>query len=331
MNMQQIIERATNVARFRHLSLETERSYLHWIKRYAYYCKANPQGGHADKVRGFLTWLAVKKNVSKSTQSVALNAIAFLYHQVLDIKLGDIGQFRPATAPKRLPVVLSRPEVDRLLSHMRGITGLIASLLYGSGLRLNEALTLRVQDLDFDRDIITVRAAKGDKDRPVMLPAEIRAELQHQVELAAINHRRDLAAGYGSVYLPHALARKFPHADTDLRWQYVFQSTTIGACPRTGVMRRHHLHKSAVSKALKKATLAAGITKRVGAHTLRHSFATHLYESGVDIVSIQKLLGHSQLKTTMIYTHVSQRGVASIASPLAVIHGHAQTLIRRSA
>ena len=316
MKLNEAMERARHVARFRHLSYKTEKSYLGWIARYSRWCVQHSDGNHADKLRGFLSHLAIDRKVSKSTQQQALNALVFLYKQAMGIDIGDIGAFRPATAPKRLPVVLSQSEVAALLNNMKGTTKLIASLLYGSGLRLNEALTLRYQDIDIERQIITVRRGKGDKDRAVPLPSSLIEPLRLQLQQCAITHQRDLAAGFGEVYLPNAIERKYPSAAKAIGWQFVFQSTTIGACPRTGVMRRHHLHESAVSKAIKAATRAAGITKRVGAHTLRHSFATHLLERGTDIRTIQQLLGHANVTTTMIYTHVSTKGAAGVISPL---------------
>lgn len=316
MNLQEVLGRARNVARFRHMSVKTEKSYTGWIRRYGYWCQKNPQGDPTDKVRGYLSHLATDRNVSKSTQQQALNAIAFLYKQVLDVDLGDIGNFKPARAPKRLPTVLSQTEVADILGKMTGTTKLIASLLYGSGMRLNECLSLRVQDIDIGRQIITVRRGKGDKDRTVPLPSSLIGPLHLQLEKARITHQEDLAAGFGEVYLPNAIERKYPSAAKSLAWQYVFQSTKISACPRTGVLRRHHLHDSAVSKALRQAVRAASINKRVGAHTLRHSFATHLLESGTDIRKIQELLGHAHVTTTQIYTHVAKNGAAGIISPL---------------
>lgn len=319
MKLSEAIARARHVARFRHLSYKTEKSYVHWIERYGHWCSSHQEGGHADKLRGYLSHLAVDRHVSKSTQQQALNALVFFYKQVLNTEVGDIGQFRPATAPKRLPVVLSRHEVADLLRKMQGTTQLIASLLYGSGLRLNEALSLRIMDVDFDRHIITIKSGKGDKDRAVMLPASLEARLRLQRDIALTTHQHDLTNGFGEVYLPNAIERKFPNAAKEPGWQYLFQSTTIGACPRTGVMRRHHLHETTVSKAIKAATRAAKIAKRVGAHTLRHSFATHLLESGTDIRTIQQLLGHAHVSTTQIYTHVAINGAAGVRSPLEAL------------
>ena len=319
MKLSEVMERARHVARFRHLSIKTERSYLHWIVRYGRWCAQHRDGDHAEKLRLFLTHLAVERRVSKSTQQQALNALVFMYRQVMGIDLGDIGPFRPATAPKRLPVVLSQPEVSALLSQMTGTTWLIASLLYGSGLRLAEALSLRVQDVDIARGIITVRSGKGDKDRTVPLPSPLKDRLHLQLEQCRIIHQQDLANGFGEVYLPNAIERKYPSAAKAPGWQYLFQASKISACPRTGVLRRHHLNDSAVSKAIKKAVRATGITKRVGAHTLRHSFATHLLERGTDIRTIQQLLGHAHVTTTQIYTHVATTGAAGVASPLEAI------------
>jgi integron integrase len=316
MKLSEAMERARHVARFRHLSHKTEKSYLGWIYRYGRWCAQHQDGDHAAKMRGYLSHLAIDRKVAKATQQQALNALVFFYKQVLNTDVGDIGAFRPATAPKRLPVVLSQSEVAALLKNMKGTTKLIASLLYGSGLRLNEALSLRYQDIDIERHIITVRRGKGDKDRAVPLPANLIEPLKLQLQHCAVIHQRDLAAGYGEVYLPNAIERKCPSAAKALGWQFVFQSTTIGACPRTGVLRRHHLHETAVSKAIKAAVRAAGITKRVGAHTLRHSFATHLLESGTDIRTIQEVLGHAHVTTTQIYTHVARNGAAGVISPL---------------
>lgn len=319
MKLSDVLAKARDTMRFRHMSYRTEQSYLHWIGRYARWCSEHPAGDHAAKLRGYLTHLALDRNVSASTQAQALNALVFLYRHVLTIELGDIGQFRAATRPKRLPVVLSQDEVKRLLGHMRGTTWMIASLLYGSGMRLQEALSLRVQDVDLDRSIITIRSGKGDKDRAAILPSSLRDPLAQQIEHVRRLHRIDRAHGYGEVYLPHAIERKYPNASRETAWQFLFPSSGIGACPRTGVMRRHHLHDSALSKAIKAAVSAAGINKRVGAHTLRHSFATHLLERGTDIRTIQQLLGHAHVSTTQIYTHVATNGAAGVTSPLEAI------------
>lgn len=325
MNLSQTIEAARNVLRFRHMSYRTEQAYVHWIARFGHWCREHPAGGHEDKVRAFLTHLAADRDVSASTQNQALNAIVFLYRHVLNLEVGDFSGFHPARLPRRMPMVLSRDEVARLLSHLTGMHWMIAALLYGAGLRLAECLSLRIQDIDFERRIITVRDGKGNKDRAVMLPdSVVEPLLRHHREDVKRQHAKDLAAGYGSVYLPHALERKYPRAAYEFGWQYIFPASKIGACPRTGELRRHHLHDSAMSKALKGARAAARITKRMGAHTLRHSFATHLLESGTDIRTIQQLLGHADVSTTQIYTHVAERGAAGVTSPL-------ETTLRRAA
>lgn len=316
MNLAQTLESARNVIRFRQMSFKTEKAYLHWIKRFAFWCRAHPEGGHGDKARAFLTNLAVERDISASTQHIAKNAIAFLYRQVMGLEEVDFSGFTMARMPKHLPVVLSKDEVQRLLAHLTGQHWLIAALLYGAGLRLEEGLSIRVKDIDFDRRIITIRDGKGAKDRAVMLPEVVAEPLRHHLEDVRRTHQRDLSNGLGEAYMPKALARKYPNAVREFAWQFVFPASRPGPDPRTGAIRRHHLHDSAMSKAIKTATRAALINKHVGAHTLRHSFATHLLESGTDIRTIQQLLGHSDVSTTMIYTHVAQRGAAGTTSPL---------------
>lgn len=316
MNLTQTLEAAHNVIRFRQMSYRTEQSYLHWIKRFGLWCRANPDGGHEDKARGFLTHLALDGNVSAATQKQALNAIVFLYRQVMRIEPGDFSGFSPARTPKHLPTVLSQDEVSRLLAHITGQHWLIAALLYGAGLRLQEGLSMRVKDIDFTRRIITVRDGKGAKDRAVMLPDAVAEPLRHHLEAVRRIHQRDLANGLGEAYMPKALARKYPTAAKELGWQFAFPASRPGPCPRTGAIRRHHLHDSAMSKAIKAAARDAKINKHIGAHTLRHSFATHLLEGGTDIRTIQQLLGHAHISTTQIYTHVAQRGAAGTTSPL---------------
>lgn len=323
MNKQQAIERTISklhsVMRLKHMALKSEKAYAYWVRRYCWWLYSNPAGSHEEKLNRFLTDLAVKQNVSVSTQTQALNALIYLYRNVLDIKIDDIGTFSRARKPKRLPTVLSANEVQRLLRNLTGIHWLICSLLYGSGLRLNECLSLRIQDIDFDRKQIMIRNGKGAKDRAVMLPMPLINPLKQQIEAARRNHRRDIANGYGEVYLPHALEKKLGTACKYFCWQYLFQASKISADPRTGVMRRHHLHDSSVSKAIRAATRAAGITKRVGAHTLRHSFATHLLERGISLRTIQELLGHSDIRTTEIYTHVAADAATCTASPLEAV------------
>lgn len=323
MNTHQAIDNA--VAKMRRemavqdMKLATERTYVGWARRFMLWLLQHPDGTSEQKVKRYLTMLADERQVSASTQKQALNAIVWLYKHVFEKPLGDIGIFSQAHQRKRLPTVLSPDEAQRLLRHLTGDHWLLGNIMYGSGLRLNEALSLRTQDIDFDRRQIMVRNGKGGKDRAVMLPAPLIQPLRQKIEEARRVHRRDLANGFGSVYLPNALERKYGSAAKDFRWQYIFQASKISACPRTGELRRHHLHHTATPKAIRAAAKAARITKRVSAHTLRHSFATHLLERGVDIKVVQELLGHSDVRTTMIYNHVMENRATSIASPLEAV------------
>jgi len=321
MKLSEVINSVRNTMRFRHMSIRTEKSYIIWIKDFSKWCKNHPVGGHGDKLKAYLTHLARTRNVAAATQRQALNAIIFLYKNVLKIDIGDISGFAYAKKPRTLPVVLSQQEIAALLPNIAGQNYLIVALLYGAGLRLNEALSIRVKDIDFDRGIITVRQGKGNKDRAVMLPSTIADDLQYHIKEVKRIHSRDLAEGFGDAYMPNALDRKYPGAVKSFSWQFVFPATRIGPDPRTGALRRHHIHDSAVSKAIKSAARVAGIKKPVGAHTMRHSFATHLLESGTDIRTIQQLLGHKHVSTTMIYTHVSKSGAAGVASPLENLAG----------
>lgn len=314
-----IIEKTRRIMALQHMAIKTEKSYTGWIARYARWIITHPNGTTEQKINGYLSHLANDRNVAAATQSQALNAIVYLYRQVLNINVGDIGSFSQSRRPRRLPVVLSQIEMQQLLRNLTGTHWLIGSLLYGSGLRLNECLSLRTQDIDFCRNMIMVRNGKGGKDRTVMLPAPLIALLKQQIETARRTHRRDLANGFGSVYLPHALELKIGNQSTDFKWQYLFQASKIASCPRTGEMRRHHLHDTAVSKAIRHASRAARINKRVGAHTLRHSFATHMIERGIDIKTVQQLLGHSDIRTTQVYIHVAQDAATSLPSPLVAI------------
>lgn len=270
----------------------------------------------AREVEGFLTRLAVRDKVSASTQNQALAALLFLYRQVLGIDLPWMDGIRRARQSERLPVVLTRDEVGRLLAAMEGACWLAASLLYGSGLRLLECLRLRVQDLDFGRGEILVRQGKGGKDRRTMLPSSLVEPLRVHLSRVEFVHRRDLARGVGAVWMPEALARKYPGAAQEWAWQYVFPAERLSRDPRGGAVRRHHMDESVLQRAVKSAVAAAGLEKRATCHTLRHSFATHLLESGYDIRTVQELLGHSDVSTTQIYTHVLNRGARGVRSPL---------------
>jgi integron integrase len=303
--------------RLRRLSLRTESAYLGWVRRYIHFHdRRHPRELGARELAGFLTELAVDQNVSPSTQNQALASILFLYREVLRIDLGPLGEVVRATRPKRLPVVLSRHEARALLAELEGPAALVATLLYGGGLRLLEALRLRVQDLDFGRGEILVREGKGGKDRRTMLPRSIEPALRAHLGRARTRHRGDLRAGHGRVLLPGALERKLPNAAADWNLQWVFPAAKLSTDPRSGVVRRHHLAPEKVQRAVSAAARAANLTKRVTCHTLRHSFATHLLEAGYDIRTVQELLGHRQVSTTMIYTHVLNRGGLGVRSPL---------------
>lgn len=299
------------------LSLRTEEVYVGWVRRFILAnAKRHPRNMGAREVERFLTRLATQGHVAASTQNQALSALLFLYREVLQQELPWMDNVRRAKRPKRLPVVLSRDEVARLLGEMEGTTWLMASLLYGAGLRLMECVRLRVKDVDFVRREITVRQGKGGKDRRTMLPATAVEALQGQMTEARRVHERDLDAGFGAVWLPDALARKYPAAPREWGWQYVFPASARSIDPRSGATHRHHLDETVLQRAVKRAARAAGIAKPATCHTLRHSFATHLLEAGHDIRTIQELLGHKDVATTQIYTHVLNRGGHGVPSPL---------------
>lgn len=303
--------------RVRHYSLRTEQAYVAWIRRFIlFHSKRHPRDMGGPEVEAFLTDLAVHRNVSAGTQNQALAALLFLYRDVLCIELPWMESIVRARRSRRLPIVLSREEVRRLLVCLDGKTRLMGSLLYGTGMRLMECLRLRVKDVDFGRGEITVREGKGAKDRRVPLPQSLRQELQCQIERARVQHELDLAEGYGAAVLPKALARKYRSADTEFGWQFVFPSERRSKDPRSGRVARHHLDESVLQRAVKAARLRAGIRKPATCHTLRHSFATHLIEDGHDIRTVQELLGHKDVRTTQIYTHVLQRHSSGVLSPL---------------
>ena len=312
-----LLHRVREAIRLRHYSIRTEQAYVDWIKRFIrFHGKRHPIELGAAEVEAFLTHLAVAHNVAAATQNQAKSAILFVYRDVLGIELPWLTEIVPAKVPTRLPVVLTRAEVEQVLERLRGIHHLIGSLLYGTGLRIMEAMRLRVGDVDFARREILVRNGKGAKDRVTMLSRSVeRALLAHLREVRAI-HGRDLAAGGGPVHLPHALARKYPNAAREWRWQYVFPAPCISIDPRSGDKSRHHLGDQAFQRAMRQAVRDVGIVKAATPHTLRHSFATHLLDAGYDIRTVQELLGHSDVSTTMIYTHVLNRGGRAVLSPL---------------
>lgn len=313
-----LLDRVRAEIRTRHYSRRTEEAYVAWTKRFIlFHHKRHPAAMGGDEVNAFLSHLAVDANVSASTQAQALSALVFLYRHVLDDPLPWIDDIVRASRPRKLPVVLSREEVGSVLGAMKGTACLVASLLYGGGLRLLEALRLRIKDVDFAARLLIVREGKGAKDRRTMLPDSLQQRLRAQIELVRRIHRKDVEAGRGEVWLPDALARKYVNAGRELGWQYLFPASRPAIDPRSGVERRHHLDESAVQRAVKDAVRETGINKHAGCHTLRHSFATHLLEDGYDIRTIQELLGHADVKTTMIYTHVLQAtGGRAVRSPL---------------
>jgi integron integrase len=313
----ELLDRVRDAIRTKHYSIRTEEAYVNWIKRFIlFHDKRHPQEMEATEIEEFLTHLAVDKKVAASTQNQALSAILFLYQEVLHKDLERPLDAVRAKQPKRLPTVLTKEEVQRVLAAMSGNYQLIARLLYGSGLRLVECLRLRVKDVDFAQHQIIVRDGKGGKDRVTVLPDSLIEPLQKHLRRVEMLHQNDLDDGYGAVYLPDALEQKYPNANCEWIWQYVFPSKSLSKDPRSGVTRRHHLHESAVQRAVRKAAKLAGINKPVSPHIFRHSFATHLLESGYDIRTVQELLGHKDVKTTMVYTHVLNRGGLAVRSPL---------------
>ncbi len=317
MSKPRLLDRVRSAIRTLHYSRRTEEAYTYWIKQFIlFHNKRHPSELGAKEVGDYLTWLAEKRNVAASTQDQALNAILFLYRNVLQIDMGILENVTRAKKPKRLPVVLTRSEVKSVLDSMEGVPRLVASLLYGSGLRLLDGLRLRIQDVDFDASELLIRDGKGGKDRRTMLPQSLMPVLRNHLEHVRQQHVNDLAQGYGATLLPNALVRKFPNANRDWRWQYVFPAARRWHDSEREEWRRHHLHESVIQKAVKRAAHKAGISKKVGPHTFRHCFATHLLEDGYDIRTVQELLGHANVKTTMIYTHVLNKGGQGVRSPL---------------
>jgi integron integrase len=312
-----LLDQVRDKLRVKHYSIRTEQTYVDWIKRYIYFHgKRHPKDMEARDIEAFLTHLAVAGKVSASTQNQAKSAILFLYREVLAIQLPWLDNVTQAKAPKRLPVVLTVSEVQAVLSRFSGTHALIASLLYGGGMRLMEAVRLRVKDVDFARHEILVREGKGFKDRVTMLPEAVVAQLKaHLVKVKSL-HDEDVTQGYGEVYLPFALDKKYPNAAREWGWQYCFPSKNRSVDPRSGKTRRHHVDEKGVQRAMKQAVRDAGLVKPATPHTLRHSFATHLLQAGYDIRTVQELLGHSDVSTTMIYTHVLNKGGKGVVSPL---------------
>ena len=314
-----LLEDTKNILRRLHYSIHTERAYCDWITRFIRFHHLQERATllvePENKVEVFLTHLAVQGNVAASTQNQAFNALIFLYKQVLDHPLDGVKAAR-TRKDKRIPVVLTRDEVKQVLTLLEGTSELLVKLLYGSGLRITEAVRLRVQDVDFGFKQITVRNGKGMKDRVTPFPDRLEPLLQNHLERVKAIHNQDLSEDFGSVYLPYALERKYKNANKEWNWQYIFPSRVRAIDPRSGVTRRHHIDQSVINKAIKQAVGKAGITKKVSAHTFRHSFATHLLQRGTDIRTIQSVLGHKNIETTMIYTHVLKQGGEGVISPL---------------
>jgi integron integrase len=312
-----LLDQVRQAIRTRHYSYRTEKAYVHWIKRFVFFHnKRHPIELGEPEIAQFLSSLASDSHVSASTQNQALNALLFLYKEVLEKKIGLIQGVVRANRPKRLPVVLTIEEVKRILDCLESTPWLMAVLLYGAGLRLLECCHLRIKDIDFSRNQIVVRAGKGNKDRYTMLPAAVVEPLRRHLEAVKRQHEEDLTRGLGRVALPDALERKYPNAGKEWGWQWVFPATSHYVDKLTGENRRHHLHETVLQKAFKEARIKAGIFKPGGCHALRHSFATHLLEDGYDIRTVQELLGHNDVSTTMIYTHVLNRGGKAVRSPL---------------
>jgi integron integrase len=311
-----LLDQMREALRSRHYSRRTEQAYLLWARRYiVFHGGRHPSEMGEREINAFLTHLAVEQHVSASTQNQALAGLLFLYRNVVGYDVGDLGGVIRARKPKRIPVVMTRDEVRVVLAAMDGETRLMASLMYGTGMRLMECLRLRVLDIDFAKHEIAVRDGKGGKDRVTMLPESVVPALRAQLRHAQAVHKRDLSDGWGRVVLPDALDRKYPHAASEWRWQWAFPQQKRWSNAQTGVQGRHHVHETILQRSVKEAVRRAGVTKHVGCHTFRHSFATHLLEAGYDIRTIQELLGHKDLSTTMIYTHVLNKGGLGVKSP----------------
>lgn len=312
-----LMEQVSDALRTKHYAYRTEQTYLDWIKRYIlFHNKRHPKDMGENEIRAFIAHLTAERKVAVSTSNQALSAILFLYRTVLQIKMVVPPDLSNASRPKRLPTVLTHAEAIKIITHMRGTPRLIAKILYGSGLRISECLRLRVKDLDFDNRQIIVRGGKGDNDRVTILPDSILPELKHILEDVKVIHQKDLAEGYGETILANALNIKYSNASKEWAWQFIFPASQRSLDPLTGVVRRHHLDETVAQKAIRAAAQNASIDKQVSPHTFRHSFATHLLQNGYDIRTVQELLGHKDVKTTMIYTHVLQRGGLAVKSPL---------------
>ncbi len=312
-----LLDRLRQAIRLRNYSYRTEQAYVYWTKKFIFFHeKRHPRDMGSHEVGEFLSHLATNLNLAASSQNQALSALLFLYREVLGMELNWMKNLIWAKKPKKIPTVFTREEVRKVLSHLQDSKWLIASLLYGAGLRLMEGLRLRIKDVDFSYQQVIVRDGKGYRDRVSVLPQSLIRPLKDQIKYVKEFHQRDIEEGFGEVWLPYALERKYPNAGRELKWQYIFPSHTRSADPRTGKQRRHHLHPTVIQEAVKEAIRRAGIQKLASPHTFRHSFATHLLEDGYDIRTVQELLGHKDIRTTMIYTHVMKKGGYAVRSPL---------------
>jgi integron integrase len=315
--MKSYLDKLKKEIRLKRYSYRTEQAYLGWVKRYLIFLNKNKISGNYEvKIVAFLNHLTENRNVAASTQNQALCSLIFFYEHILNINIGSLSNLRYASKKTNLPVVLSENEAQIILNHLSGVNKLIVSILYGSGLRISECLRLRILDLDFDYHQIQIRNSKGNKDRVSILPESITGELKNQINKVGMLHRKDISRGFGNILLPNALAIKYPAASSELKWQYLFPSRKIGKDPRTGFCHRYHQSAQAVNRKIKQGVHKSGIAKKISAHTFRHSFATHLLKNGYDIRTVQELLGHKSVKTTMIYTHVLNRGGHGVKSPL---------------
>lgn len=316
MSQPKLLDQVREVIRTKHYSIRTEETYVSWIKRFIlFHDKRHPKDMGTPEISSFLTHLAVDRKVAASTQNQAFNALLFLYRNVLQMEFGEIKDVERAKKPQRLPVVFTKEEIKVIIDQIDGYKWIMAQLMYGSGLRVMECVRLRIKDVDFGYRQILVRDGKGQKDRVTMLPGIVSEPLKMHLEKVKSIHERDLKAGFGSVYLPFALERKYKNADRSWAWQYVFPATKRAIDPRSGAERRHHIAESVIQRAVKQAIRSAGIPKTGNCHALRHSFATHLLEAGYDIRTVQDLLGHKDVSTTMIYTHVLNKGGHGVQSP----------------
>lgn len=317
---QEIEDETIKALRLRHRSYQTEKSYLGWLRNFSsYLTHKEPETITQDDFKNYLSYLAVERKVSIATQKQAFNAILFVFRHVFDKEVQGFEDTIRSKTPRKLPVVLTRQEVFRVFEHLEGIYRLMASIIYGGGLRLQECLMLRIKDIDFERGCLTIRSGKGDKDRQTLLPERLKNELHQHLDSVQTIYQKDRKNDIEGVWLPQALERKYPHAGKEWRWFWVFPSYKLSVDPETKIIRRHHLYPTTLQKAFQQAVAKSGITKNATIHTLRHSFATHLLENGYDIRTVQELLGHTNLQTTMIYTHIAQKNMLGVKSPMDFI------------